>query len=413
MIWLSLEHESDVCVDKLWRLALFGCVLCCCQLSSVLACRYNVRETGFVDLGLESYYFYGYIKDDTPSDVVTSFEQILSEAFTDTNIRAEIVNIKEQKDNPAIRYLESLQIDSFPAAVLVSPDGQAIIVPVAEPNRPFVDTLRGAIGDILSSPKRKEILERAIKNYAVILLIEGKEPQENEMAKNASYAAIKSIEAQMEVLPKPIERPPVLVVADRKSLADEKILLWSLGLDVSALSGPYIAVIYGRVRWIGPLFKGEQIAEEYLDRVLFVVGEDCECGLDHRWVQGTMLPVKWDSGLQAKVAENLGFDPESPMIKMEIASMVSRGIGGTSYPGVPFGYKESVLEQQSGRDWQNGAEKIESNAATGSPAGESVVGDSVGGDICSPLRAMAMVAVGMAALVIIVGIVVLLRPKRI
>jgi preprotein translocase subunit SecF len=126
-----------------------------------------------------------------------------------------------------------------------------------------------------------------------------------------------------------------------------------------------------------------------------------------------MLPVKWDGGLQAKVAENLGFDPESPMIKMEIASIVSRGIGGTSYLGVPFGYKESVLEQQSGRDWQNGAEKIESNAATGSPAGESVVGDSVGGDVCSPLRAMAMVAVGMAALVIIVGIVVLLRPKRI
>jgi hypothetical protein len=36
----------------------------------------------------------------------------------------------------------------------------------------------------------------------------------------------------------------------------------------------------------------------------------------------------------------LGFDPESPMVKMEMVSIVRRGMGGAAVPGVAFGYRE-------------------------------------------------------------------------
>ncbi|GAI97368.1 unnamed protein product, partial [marine sediment metagenome] len=48
----------------------------CFQSQSVLACRYNVRESGFIDLGTKPYYFYGYVNKDTPEEITSSFEQI-------------------------------------------------------------------------------------------------------------------------------------------------------------------------------------------------------------------------------------------------------------------------------------------------------------------------------------------------
>jgi len=37
----------------------------CLQAHPALACRYNVRETGFVDLGMEPYILYAYIDSNT------------------------------------------------------------------------------------------------------------------------------------------------------------------------------------------------------------------------------------------------------------------------------------------------------------------------------------------------------------
>ena len=142
----------------------------------------------------------------------------------------------------------------------------------------------------------------------------------------------------MKLMPKAISRPPVLVVVDRESLPQEEILVWSLGLDTDKTSAPCAAVLYGRARWIGPLLKGQEISESVLADILYVIGEDCECGLDWQVLLGTMLPARWDSRTQARTAEALGFDPENPMIRMEISQILMKGT--SFYPGVPFGYKK-------------------------------------------------------------------------
>jgi hypothetical protein len=141
---------------------------------------------------------------------------------------------------------------------------------------------------------------------------------------------------------------------DSNSLADERILLWSIGLEPNDVNEPHAIIIYGRARWIGPLFKGEQITEDDLASVLFVIGADCECGFDYRWLQGTMLPAKWDQKTHERAVESLGFDPESPMIKMEIGSIIGRGMGCYSYPGMPpagapgaYGYQELIIEPET------------------------------------------------------------------
>lgn len=303
------------------------------QTLSVHACRFNVREVGFVDLGIAPYCLYGFVNQDTPEDIISSIEEISSAILMGSNIVVEVIDIDKQKEHPAVKCLDLWSIQSFPAAVLVSPDGQSLLVPITEPNRPFQETLGLALDSILWSPKRKEILQQVSKTYGVVLLIEGADAQENKKVKEAASAALEQVNSQMGFMPKPIAHSPVLVVLEQKLLSQEKILLWSLGLIAEEIKNPHAVVLYGRARWLGPMFIGEQITEDNLAAILFVIGGDCECGLDQRWLQGTMLPAKWDESLQELVAETLEFDPENPMLKMEISWIVRRGY--YSYPGGP------------------------------------------------------------------------------
>jgi hypothetical protein len=396
-------------VVKLYKLILVICLWGCIQTHPALACRYNVRETGFVDLGIESYYLFGYVSKDTPAEITSTFEQVSYAALMDSSIRLEIIDANQQKDHPAMKFLDLWSIQSFPAAVLVSPDGQSLPVPVTKPDQPFKQTLWSALDDILSSPKREEIVQQVSKSYGAVLLIEGADAEQNKKAKAAASGAIEKVSTQMEWMPKSIAHPPVLLTIDSESLAREKILLWSLGLDAEKVNEPYAVVLYGRARWIGPLFKGEEITEAYLADVLFVIGADCECGFDYRWLQGTMLPVRWDEKAQARVAESLGFDPENPMVKMEMSRIIGRGI--SSYPGVPFGYQEFVVESVNEAE-QILPAQVQNTVSPPSAAAESVPEESVLAESKPVLQKPLFFIAGLTVLIIAVGLFIVFRSAR-
>lgn len=394
---------------KPYKLFVVICLWSCLQAHPALACRFNVRETGFVDLGIEPYYLFGYVSKDTPPEITTTFQQVSYAALMDSCVRAEIIDTNEHKEHPAMKLLDLWHIQSFPAAVLASPDGQSLPVPVTKPGQPFKQTLWSAIDDILSSPKREEIVQQVSKTYGAVLLIEGADTEENKKAKAAASVAIDSVAAQMKWLPKPIEHPPVVIEMDSELLAREKILLWSLGLDAEKADKPYAVVLYGRARWIGPLFEGEEITEKNLASILFVIGDDCECGFDYRWLQGTMLPVRWDEKLQAKVAESLGFDPENPMIKMEMSRIIGRGY--SSYPGVPFGYQEFVVESV------NEPEHIlpvqdQNTASPPFTSVDPVSEEAVLAESKPVLQKPLFFIVGLAVIIVAVGLFIVFRSAR-
>jgi len=355
---------------KLSRLAVVICLWGCLQTHSAFACRYNVRDVGFVDLGTEPYYLYGYVSQDTPVAITSSFQKISSAALMESNIKAEIIDIEQQKKHPAMKYLDIRRIKSYPAAVLVSPEGRSLLVPVTKPGQPFEQTLWSALDDVLSSPKRGEIIQQVSKTFGAVLLIKGAEQEENERVQDAVSGAIETISMQMKTMPKPIAQPPVTVVIEPELFSKEKILLWSLGLDADKVDRPHAAVLYGRARLIGPLLKGEEITETRLTNILSVIGADCECGLDRRWVLGTMLPVRWDEKIQARVAKALGFDRQSSSARVQ-----------NTAPPTPAAAKRAS-------------------------------GDTPMADMHSPLRNTAFVVIALFAVVIIVGIAVLIRSKK-
>jgi len=394
---------------KLSKLTVVICMWFCFQVHTAEACKYNVRDTGFVDLGTEPYYLYGYVREDNPADVLTSFKDISYAVFVDTNVRVEIINIDEQKDHPAIKYIDLKQIESFPTAVVVSPDGQWLSVGVTEADQPFKRSLLTALEDIVSSVKRDEIIRQVSEVYAAVLLFEGPDEEEHKKAREAALEGIDAITRQMKLLPKAVAEPPVLVEVSRGEFSAEKVLLWSLGLEAEDINEPCAAVIYGRARWIGPLMRGEQISANVIANILYVIGADCECGLDRSLMQGTMLPVRWSEEIQAKAAKGLGFDPENPMIKMEINRILR--MGASSYPGVPFGYQELVVDfdddsNSETNELEIDAEDIASpESGAVEPLQEPLVSGEADGDLEKPLY----IIVGLAILILGVGVFIILK----
>lgn len=401
-----------------YRLVLAVCLCSWLYAHPASACRYNVRETGFVDLGVEPYFLYGYVGQDTPADVVSRFKEISDGALVDSNIRFEIIDTAQEKNHPAMKLLDSYAVRGFPAAVLVSPDGQSLGVPLTAPGKSFQDALHSALDEILLSPKREEIIRQVIKAYGVVLLIEGPNAEENDKARQACAAAIEQVSAQMEQMPKPIAHAPALITLDSESFSKEKVLLWSLGLEAEKISEPYAVVLYGRARWIGPLIKGEEITEYNLASILFVIGADCECGFDYRWLQGTMLPAGLDEKLQAQIAENLGFDPEDPMVKSEMSWIIGRG--SSAYTSAGFGYQEFVIEpepvdvrQDSLRDVNEiFLDPIENTNVSKPNAVEQNLEPYHLAEGYSSLRYAIYILIGLCALVLVAGVVVLVRAKR-
>lgn len=298
---------------------------------SCLACRYNVRETGFVDLGAERYLLFCYAGRNTPIESLSAIEEVARAALRDSPIALQMVPADVQQDHPALKYRKGTRNTSAPGFVLVSPDERSRPIPVQGWGDSFRPALQTAFRQITSSRFRETLIQHVARHYAVVLLLEGPNAAANAKAREAAKAAIEKINRQMKFMPKPVASGPVLLTLEPASFSEERILLWSLGLEDGILAEPCAAVLYGRVRRIGPLVKGREIAPEALYNILSVVGADCECGLDPRTIRGIGLPVQWNKQTRAVVAANLGFDPDNPMVMTEVAHILK--IRAALYPG--------------------------------------------------------------------------------
>lgn len=296
----------------------------------VEGCRFNVRETGFVDLGTGSFLLICLTEGDSQGNFAGMFRDRAGEVLADTNVLFEHVDISTQTDHPALRFVEEHGIVSFPAVVLLSPTGHSLSMATDSLSDSQHQRIASTLSETVDSPLRNLLVKDLSRVYGVVLLIEGEEEAENIRARQQAEIAIGQIEAHMGFMPKEISHGPVLRTLERESIYAERVLLWSLGLNGVELSEPRVAVLYGRGRWIGPLLTGEEIREQILFNILSVIGADCECGLDPRLIRGTALPVRWNRERQNEVTRDLGFDPDNPMIKIEVSQILK--LRGTLYP---------------------------------------------------------------------------------
>jgi hypothetical protein len=388
-------------------------VLCaglCLGTSSSLACRYNVRDVGFVDLDAEAYHLYALAGPEIQPDTLARIRTRSVEWLRDSNVSLELVQTSQEPNHPALQHCPPSLGSTEMAAVLVSPDGPSLLLDTARSATEFERQLEAMLSSVVASPVRDEILGAVTQHFATVLLLEGESEPETDRARSAIREAIGQIRGQMTLLPKAIASPPTLVTLSLADLARERVLLWSLGLGTAREAAPRAAVLYGRARWIGPLMKGEEITAHNVAGILSIIGADCECGLDIGWTQGTRLPVRWTEAIQASLAKALGFDPENPLVKVEMSRIITRR--GSGQPAAGMGYQELSLDGPTAPAPEP-SRTVTNRAGASAPVAKALSATAVPAAENRTVVWKWGAALGAgAALVLLAGLIIVIRAKQ-
>ena len=157
--------------------------------------------------------------------------------------------------------------------------------------------------DFVDSPARREMFSRLLGVHSVILMVEGTEHEANQNTQEMIAQALPQVERSLEFLPKPIKEPPHVIHLSAETAANERVLLWALGLNPEPTAATQVALIFGRGRKLGPVLRFPEDPRRRFIQSLAVVGQDCECGLDRRWMQGAMVPHRWSAVEEKKAIE--------------------------------------------------------------------------------------------------------------
>ena len=295
------------------------------QQFEALGCRFNVRDVGFVDLGSEPYHLYLFVGDAMPVAERESLQSIAVATFYDTNVKPELLALGQARQTAAKGFIPSGFTGQTPMAVLVSPgQKKTLAVSLAKEGLPILQTAWDALELLVDSPRRNAILKQVFDRYGVVLIIEGSNATENRRVRSMADAVISRITVGMPDLEKEIQRPPVVEVISAGDSGAERAFLWSLGVREES-SFPQVVILYGRGRMIGPVLSGERLSQSSVSAILSTIGLNCECGLDRKWMQGVMVPLKWDRDRKQEIAKQLGFNPESPEIRIEMSQILAKG----------------------------------------------------------------------------------------
>ncbi len=273
--------------------------------------------------------------------------------------------------------LEKKNSTSLPIGILVAPDGRLWKIEAQsqepEPKSPSPKTalgqpvppqsiavLRSKIQTIsriaATSPLREQLSADLLEAHSVLLLVEGSDEAQNLAAKALAKQTIEDIEAGLGNLPKAIAKPPKLVVVSAEEIAQEAVLLWSLGIPTDDTDVSHLVVLFGRMRKMGDVVTVPGATERDLAGPLYFIGQDCECELDRSVMQGIMTPHTWGGKLEADAARQLRFDPGHAMVKVEMSRILAHGpssgrrelgVGtlGFNHPGLWLGgYTEIAIE---------------------------------------------------------------------
>lgn len=305
---------------RIYTYVVFACVgFLLCHAAD--ACRYSVREVGFVDLDAAPYHVWLHIPADLDAATASAFRRAAQIQL----LHAPVVIAEEDGTGSMATEMAAHAVPPGGMLLYSPEDRTRVVFPPEDPDPE--SGYRALFETLIGSAVRTSIVD-ALDTFCQVLVIEGPDPAANAVAQATAKSAIAEITANMDKMDKPVAETATLITVPYEHIQDESTLLWSLGLEADEIADPRIAVLFGRARRLGGVLSGDKVLMEELVRVMALAGTSCECGLERKWMQGPMLLMRWDRGLQQRVATHLGFDPESPVIKTEISQILAKGGSG-------------------------------------------------------------------------------------
>jgi len=295
------------------------------------ACRFTVREIGFSTLSRD---IYSLVVIDKITSTTDQKWNRVRDTLEDSNIRLSILHPEHDAENPHVK--EAISNESpLPAYLLIAPDGRMLELGKGEVSE-IVDR-------VVNSGIRNRLRNDFPEVFSVILWIEGKDEMNNTEAGQSIMGDCKRIKSIMPYMPKEIKNGPVSIRISTGEFQREKILLWSLGIEEQP-EEPVAFVLYGRGRIIGEVVNAGEIREGMLYNYMSMIGADCECGLDRKWMLGKQIPLLWPTMSRQTLASNLGFDVDNPMILSEMSLIMAKETNPELIGDVSFGIETIDLD---------------------------------------------------------------------
>jgi hypothetical protein len=366
---------------------------------SASACRYSIRDTGFVDLATESYQLE---LAHPPAFAATAklYTQAAAGLFLESNVSF----VTKDSASPFLR--------------LANGTGRSLDLAAGQPLPRDAAAIARVLESVVASPRREDIHREALRAYAVIVLVEGTDATDNERVRAAIRNATTGIAKLMPSMPKPVDVPPQLVTIPVTEQGAESVLIWGLGFEPRLSPEARVALVYGRGRRLGSPLEGALITRTALQERLAMIGQDCECDLDRAWLKGPVLPGRWDRELQQLAAKTLGFDPENPMVRTEVSRIVLRGEGDKAKSKKPstalaLGYTEESVDAAATDSSAAVDEAAETNSPSSTPSTTAPPSTPKPPPLATPsARPVWFALFGFLAAAVAAGLIVLRRSRR-
>ncbi len=296
------------------------------------ACRFTVREIGFSSLEQD---FYSLVRIDThfvsPDDRWDNIRARLQES----NIRLVVLNGDSDKAHPIV--IQAIGADiSFPANLLVSPNGRMLLL---EAKQPYT-----LAEEVLDSPLRVRLRTDFPEVYSTVIWIESTDEEKNAVAASQIKQACDKITNLMPQMPKQVKKGPKSLKISLNNFSSEKVLLWALGIE-EVPEEPVAFLLYGRGRMMGEQVLFNALKENRLFRLMTMIGADCECGLDRKWMLGHQIPLFWPADIRRQLVKETGFDVDNPMILAEMSFILAREPNPNASGSVTFAPEGFDLDQ--------------------------------------------------------------------
>ncbi|MGQ7870932.1 hypothetical protein [Sunxiuqinia sp. sy24] len=301
------------------------------------ACRFTVREIGFSILSQD---IYTIAVIDENANAGKALWKTFHEKNRDCNLRLEVLSPRSDLQHPIVKSVQQKGI-KFPCTVLVAPDGRIFQFDEKDISTVYDEVLESALGQKL----RRDFPDV----FAVVVWIEGENEAENRVIADQVQHECEAIENIMPGMPKIVEKGPLTIAVTKDDFQNESVLLWSLGLETIPVS-PVAFVLYGRGRMIGKALDFKEIQEGVLYNHMSMIGADCECGLDKKWMLGNQVPLLWDQGSRQYLAKLVGFDVDNPMILAEMSRILAKETLSDETGSVAFAPETINLDEVFGAE---------------------------------------------------------------
>ena len=299
----------------------------CSAAEMAAQCPYSARDAAFVDLGDEGYRLFGFFAASSSPGVGDRWIAMGRAIFLNSNVTLEVVD-PEAPHPSAAQLLSELEPQSFPMGALVGPGGRTLVLPVQRPGTTFDRSAGTCLEAVVGSPLRRELRARTGRHLGVAVLVLGEDPAENQRAQRDVHAAVAALSVQHVTSPDDISQPdcelPHVITVPRTERAAERVLLWSLGLPTSDTTRAGVAFVFGRGRRAGQPLVGGDVTTPRVLSWLRDASSPCENAGDAGLTRGPRVPMRTDRSYLAAVAEQVGFDIESPAVHAEIRERIAQ-----------------------------------------------------------------------------------------